>query len=75
MTRRVPNPAMVERHDDGGIPVATLAALEREAAHLTRRDGRRRLIVRRGCEPPGIEDDLDLDGKTGPLILAVVDLA
>jgi len=43
------NRALVERHDNGGVPAVTLAALEREAAllafartGLTRRDERLR---------------------------------
>ncbi len=68
------NPARVDRHDDAGLPARILAALEREAAHLTRRDGRRRLIVRWGDEPPAIEEANYEDGD-GPHVLATVDIA
>ena len=64
----------VDRHDDAGLPTSILAALEREAAHLTRRDGLRRHIVRWGEEPPSIETVDPGDGCT-PSVLATIDLA
>ena len=67
-------PARIERHEDAGLPASILAALEREAAHLTRRDGRRRHIVQWGDEPPTIEET-DHDDHAGPLVLATVDIA
>ncbi len=51
-----------------------LALLEREAAHLTRRDGKRRLIVERGSEGPAIEE-IDYDDVTGPRVLSAIDMA
>lgn len=74
MIRPSRNPVLVERHDDAGLPPGIVAALEREAAHLTRRDGRRRLIVRWEDEPPSIEEAHD-DDEGGPLIIASIDIA
>lgn len=61
----------VDRHDDAGLPASIIAALEREAAHLTRRDGRRRHVVRWGDDPPSIEE---VDPGEGSVILATVDI-
>lgn len=64
----------IERGDDTVVPATTLRALEREAAHLTRRDGRRRHVVRWGDDPPIVETLPD-EGRPGPSILATIDLA
>ena len=64
----------VDRHEDAGLPADILAALEREAAHLTRRDGLRRHVVRWGDDPPFIET-VDPDSGCGLSILATIDLA
>jgi len=64
-------PALVERHEDAGLPASILAALEREAAHLTRRDGLRRHIVRWGDDPPSIEKEEYAEGS-GPTVLATI---
>ena len=64
----------VDRHDDAGLPASILAALEREAAHLTRRDGLRRHVVRWGDDPPSIETAKPGDGCS-TCILATIDLA
>lgn len=62
----------VDRQDDAGLPASILAALEREAAHLTRRDGLRRHVVRWGDDPPSIEE---AHGETdGALVLATIAL-
>ena len=63
----------IERYDPGGASARVLASLEREAAHLTRRDGRRRTIVAWAGAPPSIEE-VDYDDLTGPRILAAIDL-
>lgn len=64
----------VDRHDDAGLPASILAALEREAAHLTRRDGLRRYVIRWGDDPPSIETIDPGDGGT-PSVLATIDRA
>ena len=64
----------VDRQDDAGLPACILAALEREAAHLTRRDGLRRHVVRWGDDPPSIET-VDPESGYFPFVLATVDLA
>jgi len=59
MIVRALNRALVERHDNGGVPAVTLAALEREAAllafartGLTRRDERLRRAT--GASSPAV---------------------
>jgi len=69
-----PAATQVERGDDTLVPASTLRALEREAAHLTRRDGRRRHVVRWGDDPPTVETVSD-EGRDDPSILATIDLA
>ena len=64
----------VDRQDDAGLPACILAALEREAAHLTRRDGLRRHIVRWEDDPPSIEI-ADLRNGCDLPVLATIDLA
>ena len=64
----------VVRHDNTVIPGSILRELEREAAHLTRRDGRRRLVVQWGDDPPTIEPVRD-EGRFGLSIFASIDLA
>lgn len=63
-----------DRHDDAFLPGSILRELEREAAHLTRRDGRRRHVVQWGDEPPTVEAIMDED-RPGPSIFASIDLA
>lgn len=63
----------VDRHEDAGLSSSILAALEREAAHLTRRDGLRRHIVRWGDDHPSIQT-VDPDDGDGLSVLATVDL-
>jgi hypothetical protein len=74
MTGHAPVAFHVDRHDDAGLPASILAALEREAAHLTRRDGLRRHVVRWGDDPPSIET-VDPESGYAPLVLATIDLA
>lgn len=74
MIRGSTAPAWVERQDDAGLPGSILAALEREAAHLTRRDGLRRHVVQWGDDPPYVERVVD-EGRYGLSILATIDLA
>ena len=64
----------VDRQDDAGLPACILAALEREAAHLTRRDGLRRHVVRWGDDPPSIET-VDPEGSCDQSVLATIELA
>lgn len=64
----------VERVDLEGVSDRIVAALEREAAHLIRRDGRRRLVVAWPDLPPSIEE-IDYDDHCGPRVLSVIALA
>ena len=48
-------PVHPERQEDGGVVPTILRELEREAMHLTRRDGKRRHVVQRADEPPAID--------------------
>ena len=74
MSRGCPAATDTERGDDALVPASILRALEREAAHLTRRDGRRRHVVRWGDDPPAVEAIMDED-RPGLSILASIDLA
>lgn len=60
----------VDRHKGAGLPEGIIAALEREAAHLTRRDGRRH-NVRWGDDLPSIED-VTRDGECCGLIITAI---
>ena len=64
----------VDRQDDAGLPASILGALEREAAHLTRRDGLRRHVVRWGDDPPSIET-VDPDDSGDLSVIATIELA
>ena len=44
-----------ERQEDGGVVPTILRELEREAMHLTRRDGKRRHVVQWADDPPMID--------------------
>lgn len=55
MTRPYSAPVHPERQEDGGVVPAILRELEREAMHLTRRDGKRRFVVQWDDDPPVIE--------------------
>ena len=74
MSPGYPAATCIERGDDALVPASTLRALEREAAHLTRRDGRRRHVVRWGEDPPTVETVPD-EGRDAPSILVSIDLA
>ena len=55
MTRPYSAPVHLERQEDGGVVPTILRELEREAMHLTRRDGKRRSVVRWDDDPPVID--------------------
>jgi len=48
-------PTRSERQVGGGVVPTILRELEREAMHLTRRDGKRRHVVQRADESPVID--------------------
>lgn len=73
MTDRPESPVSVIRFSECSH-LRRLALLEREAAHLTRRDGKRRLIVERGADGPVIEE-VDHDDVTGLRVLSAGDMA
>jgi len=55
MSRPNSAPVHSERQEDGGVVPTILRELEREAMHLTRRDGKRRHVVQWVDEPPAID--------------------
>jgi len=55
MSRSSYVPIRLERQEDGGVVPTILRELEREAMHLTRRDGKRRHVVQWADEPPMID--------------------
>lgn len=55
MSRPCSAPVHSERQEDGGVVPTILRELEREAMHLTRRDGKRRHVVQWADEPPVID--------------------
>lgn len=62
----------VERFATGNLPAGALDELEREATHLTRRDGRRRYVML-WPEGPSIEEvDYEETGE-GPMVLSSID--
>ena len=66
--------AYSERQEDGGVAPTILRELEREAVHLTRRDGKRRHVVQWEEGDPPVIEEMDHGPVSGPLILATVDL-
>jgi len=63
-----------ERQEDGGVAPTILRALEREAMHLTRRDGKRRHVVQWEEGDPPVIEEMDHGPASGSLTLATVDL-
>lgn len=63
-----------ERQEDGGAAPTILQALEREAMHLTRRDGKRRHVVQWDEDDPPVIEEIDHSLASGSLTLATVDL-
>ena len=68
------HPSRIEWCEDAGLPCGILKVLEREAAHLTRRDGRARLVAQWGEEPSFIEDGR-CEEHSGLTVLAIIDTA
>ena len=63
-----------EWQENGGVAPTILRALEREAMHLTRRDGKRRHVVQWEEGDPPVIEEMGHGPASGSLTLATVDL-